>query len=415
MQRLKNYYHLFSGLLANIFYRFPSRGLTIIGITGTDGKTTTTSLIYHILKSSGKKSAMITTLGAEIDGEKFTHELHVTTPNAWTLQKYLRIAKNKGITHVALEVSSHSLDQYRVIGIPFAVGVLTNITHEHLDYHKTYENYVRTKAKLLQRARIAIINHDDGSYTSVLKYLTAKIPQTYSLYNSGAILTLEKFPFTTKLIGEFNLYNSLAAALAARAVGIGDEKIKQALATFTAPVGRQETIYDKEFKVISDFAHTPNGFEKLLPALKKITSGRLIHVFGCVSQRDDSNRPLMGKASSNYSDIIILTADDPRGESIQKINQEIKRDIIGFKAISREEYRTGMKNIIIEIDRREKAIGFAVQIAESGDTIISTGKSHEKGMNYDGVHEEEWDETRAIKEALEKYQSTKFKITSSKQ
>lgn len=402
MRLLKNYYHFLSGFLANLFYRFSAHGLTVIGITGTDGKTTTTNIVYHILKSSGKKSAMITTLGAEIDGEKFTHALHVTTPNAWTLQKYLRIAKNKGVTHVALEVSSHSLDQYRVIGIPFAVGVLTNITHEHLDYHKTYENYVRTKAKLLQRARIAVINHDDESYTSVLKYLTSKTPQTYSLHNSEAVLTLNKFPFTTKLLGEFNLYNSLAAALAARAVGIEDEKIKQALATFTAPVGRQEIIYDKEFKVISDFAHTPNGFEKLLPALKKITSGRLIHVFGCVSQRDDSNRPLMGKASSNYSDIIILTADDPRGESIQQINQEIKRDITGFRVITKEEYHPGMKKIIIEIDRREKAIEFAIQIAEAGDTVVSTGKSHEKGMNYDGAREEEWDESGAIQSALQK-------------
>jgi UDP-N-acetylmuramoyl-L-alanyl-D-glutamate--2,6-diaminopimelate ligase len=279
---------------------------------------------------------------------------------------------------------------------------LTNITHEHLDYHKTYENYVRTKAKLLQRAQIAIINHDDESYTSVLKYLTSKTPQTYSLHNSGAVLTLDKFPFTTKLIGEFNLYNSLAAALAARAVGIGDEDIRKALATFTAPIGRQEIIYDKEFKVISDFAHTPNGFEKLLLALKKITSGRLIHVFGCVSQRDDSNRPLMGKASSNYSDIIVLTADDPRGESIQKINQEIERNITGFKVIPKEEYQPGMKKIIIEIDRREKAIEFAIQIAEAGDTVVSTGKSHEKGMNYDGAREEEWDESGAIQSALQK-------------
>ena len=401
MQLLKNYYHALSGLIANIYYDFPSHGLTIIGITGTDGKTTTTSLIYHILRSSGKKSAMITTLGAEVDGEKFTHDLHVTTPDAWTLQKYLRLAKDKGVTHVALEVSSHSLDQYRVIGIPFTVGVLTNITHEHLDYHKTYENYVRTKAKLLERARTAILNLDDESYNHVLTYLPQKNSQTYSLHNSEATLTLDKFSFTTQLIGDFNLYNNLAAALAARAVGIDDVSIKNALATFTAPTGRQEIIYDKEFKVISDFAHTPNGFEKLLPALKKITSGRLIHVFGCVSQRDDSNRPLMGKASANYSDVIILTADDPRGESIQKINQEIKRDISGFKIISSEEYRSGMKKIIIEIDRREQAIAFAIQIAEAGDTIVSTGKSHEKGMNYDGMHEEEWDETKAIIKGLQ--------------
>jgi UDP-N-acetylmuramoyl-L-alanyl-D-glutamate--2,6-diaminopimelate ligase len=344
---------------------------------------------------------MITTLGAEIDGEKFTHDLHVTTPAAWTLQKYLRHAKNKGVTHVALEVSSHSLDQYRVIGIPFAVGVLTNITHEHLDYHKTYENYVRTKAKLLQRAKVAIINRDDESYTHVLKYLSSKIPQTYSLHNPEATITLDNFPFTTQLIGGFNLYNSLAAALTTRTVGIDDGTIKKALGTFTAPTGRQEIIYDKEFKVISDFAHTPNGFEKLLPALKKITSNRLIHVFGCVSKRDDSNRPLMGKASSDYADVIILTADDPRGESIQKINQEIRRDISGFNVITKEEYRPGMKKVIIEIDRREQAIAFAIQIAEPGDTIVSTGKSHEKGMNYDGVYEEEWDETMALKKALQ--------------
>jgi UDP-N-acetylmuramoyl-L-alanyl-D-glutamate--2,6-diaminopimelate ligase len=312
-----------------------------------------------------------------------------------------RRAKDKGVTHIALEVSSHSLDQYRVIGIPFAVGALTNITHEHLDYHKTYENYVRTKAKLLQRAKVAIINRDDESYIHVLKYLSSKTPQTYSLHNSEATITLDNFPFTTQLIGDFNLYNSLAAALATRTVGIDDETIKKALSTFTAPTGRQEIIYDKEFKVISDFAHTPNGFEKLLPALKKITSGRLIHIFGCVSKRDDSNRPLMGKASSKYADVIILTADDPRGESIQKINREIKRNISDFKVIPKEEYQRGIKKVIIEIDRREQAIAFAIQIAEPGDMIVSTGKSHEKGMNYDGIHEEEWDETKVIKKALQ--------------
>lgn len=399
---IKNTLHLISGLLAICYYRCPARRLTIIGVTGTDGKTTTTSLVYHILQTAGKKTALITTLGAKIGDESYDSGFHVTTPGAWLLQKYLRRAADAGVTHVALEVSSHSLDQYRVVGIPFKVGVLTNITHEHLDYHRTYENYVATKARLLKRANIAIINRDDGSYPYVVQQLPSTIFETYSLHHSEATLTLDNFPFTTKLIGEFNLYNILAASSATRAVGISDEAIKKAIATFEAPEGRQKMVYDREFKVMIDFAHTPNAFEKILPAVRAITPGRLIHVFGSAGLRDVTKRPLMGEASARYADIIILTAEDPRGEAVGKINSELVAGVKEFSKITREAYTTGQKKIILSIPNRSEAIEFAIQIAESNDTVLFTGKSHEQSMNYDGKTEEPWDETKEVLSALKK-------------
>lgn len=403
LRHLKNLFHFLSGCLAVIYYRFPARRLTVVGVTGTDGKTTTTSIVYHLLTKAGYKTAMITTVGAVIAGKTYDNGFHVTTPNAWLLQKYLRQAVAAGVTHVALEVSSHSLDQHRVVGIPFRVGILTNVTHEHLDYHRTYERYVATKTKLLQRAKLAIVNRDDESYELVMNLLKNHRVIRYGLKNPTTTeLNPTTFPFSTTLLGEFNKYNALAAIGAAQELGVDEEVVRDALMSYLAPEGRQKIIYDKDFKVIVDFAHTPNAFEKILAAVRPLTPGRLVHVFGSAGLRDVTKRPLMGEASARSADIIILTAEDPRGESLEQINQGITQNITHFT--TRHELKLGAseRHILFAIPDRSTAIAFAIQSAQADDTVLLTGKSHEKSMNYDGVNEVPWDETKEALAALQK-------------
>lgn len=231
MQKLKNYYHLLEAILANLWYGFPSKEVTVIGVTGTDGKTTTTSLIYHILKENGKKTAMITSVGAYIGDKLYDIGFHVTTPSPFAVQRYLRQAVEQGNEFVVLETTSHALDQYRVWGVAYHIGVLTNITHEHLDYHNTYEEYVRTKCKLLELSSQCVLNFDDESYIAVSKRLHGKSVITYSLGQQGATITYKKFPFQTKLLGDFNKQNCLAAIGATTLLGLSDVQIRAALKT----------------------------------------------------------------------------------------------------------------------------------------------------------------------------------------
>ncbi len=402
-QSTKNIYHLFQAIAANIWYRFPSRKLIIIGVTGTDGKTTTASMIYHILNKSGYKAALVTSISAVIDGKPFDIGFHVTTPRFFALRSYLKKAKKLGAKYFVLEVTSHALDQHRVYGIPFKVGVLTNITNEHLDYHKTYNRYVKAKAKLLQNASVAIINKDDKSYKFVKPRLRNKNVITYGMKNDSQI-NPHRFPFHTKLIGKYNLYDSLAAISATQALGVPNESIRKAIATFTLPLGRGEVVYDKDFKVVIDFAHTPNSFASILPEMKKLTKGRLIHVFGSAGKRDPIKRPQMGKISSENADIIILTAEDPRDEPIEKINNEIESGMDTSKFIidsKRDSEIEKSKKYLFKIPDRKEAIEFAISLAQKGDIIILTGKSHEKSMNY-GQGEEAWSEHEAVTEALDK-------------
>ncbi|HSA83439.1 MAG TPA: Mur ligase family protein, partial [Patescibacteria group bacterium] len=276
-QGAKNIYHLLQGILALFLYRFPGRGMTIIGVTGTDGKTTTANLIYHLLYSSGQKAAVISTTGAIINGKQSALGFHVTTPGRFQVQAYLQKAKKAGVKYVILEVTSHSLDQHRVYGIPFKIGVITNVNREHLDYHKTYERYLHAKAKLLHAAKVAVINKDDGSYIRIKKQeLRSKDKRiiTYGL-KKDSDMNPHRFPFKTKLIGKFNLYNCLAAITVARELHISDEHIRKGLLTFTPPVGRQEIIYHKSFTVINDFAHTSQSFGAILPEIRKMTKKRL--------------------------------------------------------------------------------------------------------------------------------------------
>lgn len=397
-QAAKNNYHLIQAILALLLYRFPYRGMTIIGVTGTDGKTTTASLIYHTLMAAGEKAALISTVGAVINGKTSDLGFHITTPGRFTVQAYLQKAKRAGVKYVVLESTSHALDQHRVYGIPFAIGVVTNVTREHLDYHKSYNNYVHAKAKLLRTAKVAIVNKDDQSYERIKKHeLRSKDKRivTYG-FKRDSDINPHGFPFKTKLLGKFNLYNCLAAIAVLRELHFSDDVIRKGIASFTPPNGRQEVIYKKDFTVINDFAHTPNSFLSILPEMKKLTQNRLIHVFGCAAKRDAYKRPEMGKISSEYADIIVLTSEDPRNESIDKINSEIMKGIKSSKfKIQKSTNVSDFKNdgkYVFQIPDRKEAIAFAISLAKKGDVVLLTGKGHEKSINY-GRGEEPWDET----------------------
>lgn len=363
---LKYPFRLLRAVLANIVFGFPARRLRVIGVTGTDGKTTTTSLIYHILRSSGRKAVMVTTVGAYINDQMRQTGFHVTTPTVFALQKFLREAVNAGQEFAVIETSSHGIDQNRIWGIPYEVAAITNITHEHLDYHKTFAAYAGTKLKFLKSAKTAVLNLDDDTVAGFRNQIKNKV-LTYSL-SKPADFNLENFPFNSNLFGNFNQSNSLAAIGACKALGLTNEAILDGLASFKTPSGRQDIVWDQSFKVMVDFAHTPNSIENLLREAKKTKPKRLVHLFGAPGRRDVAKRPLMGAASSRYADVIIVSPDDPRDEKVVTINDQIKSGISN-------NFIAG-KNLF-EFEDRMKALEFALGQAEAGDFVVLTGKGHE--------------------------------------
>jgi len=385
---LKSIYHWFVAVGALLYFRFPARHLTVIGVTGTDGKTTTTTLIYEILKAAGYKTSVITTVHAVIAGKSYDTGFHVTTPNAFFVQKYLREAVDHGDTHVVLETTSHALAQSRVFGIHFTVGVLTNVTHEHLDFHKTYERYLMTKMRLLLASDTAVINKDEGElYAKIAPLLRKHKLVTYGLRRQATI-TPETHPFETSLPGDFNRYNCLAAIAAASLVGVKKDVIKKAIKGFAGIPGRMEIMALKPCRIIVDFAHTPNAIDKALKTARDSTKGRLIHVFGSAGLRDRSKRPYMGKASAQYADSIVLTEEDYRTESVEAIMDEIASGIPVYKDVHR-------------FANRLDAIKFALTDVKKDDTVIITGKGHEKSLCR-GTVEYPWSDQEAVKKLLKK-------------
>ena len=397
-QKIKNYaVHLPRAFLAALFYRFPAQKMTVIGVTGTDGKTTTVSLIYQILNQAGKKTAMISTVSAVIGKEEIDTGFHVTTPNPWKLQEIVRKMADSKIKYLVLEVTSHGLDQFRLWGIPFEIGVLTNVTREHLDYHKTYENYLATKAKLLCSAQVAILNKDDQSYN----FFKLKIGDWFSKVitygiKSEADFTPKKFKFETRLPGVYNQYNCLAAIAAASQLKIPQKTIKAAVLSFEGVVGRMQEIKEgQDFQVFIDFAHTPNALEQVLGFLKsfKPANSRLIVVFGAAGLRDTQKRPLMGEIATKLADLAVLTAEDPRTEKVEEIINQISG---GCQKAGGKENETFYR----QTDRRE-AINFAIQkLARKGDLVVVCGKGHEKSMCF-GQVESPWSDEKAVRTALE--------------
>ena len=410
IRNVKNLYHLFCAFFAALIFRYPASNLKIIGVTGTDGKTTVSHLIYEILKQAGKRVSLVSSIKAEIGGKKYDTGFHVTTPNSWLLQKFLRKAVDRGIEYIILETTSHALDQHRVFGIPYEIGVLTNVTHEHLDYHQTYENYLKTKLKLLKRAKKAIVNREDESYFEITKLRNNEIAKK-KIISYGIVrgdITSHNFRFTTPLAGEYNQSNCLAAIAVTKALGIKDEIIKKAILGFKGIVGRFEFIStDRDLKIIVDFAHTPNALENVLKTLRPIVEGKLIHVFGCAGLRDKSKRPIMGGISAKYADLIILTEEDCRTEDVNEIIKEIETGI--NKKIKNKKLKikntclpagTAYKKLkILKIPDRQKAINKAIKLAGRGDLVLLTGKGHERSLCR-GKKECLWSEHEAVKQAL---------------
>lgn len=384
IRRAKGLYHWLEALVAAAWFRFPSRKLTVIGVTGTDGKTTTTTLIYEILKANGCKVSMITSVHAVIAGKPYDTGFHVTNPRGFEVQKYLREAADHGDTHFVLEVTSHGIAQHRVDFVRFAVAVLTNVTHEHLDWHKSFSLYMRTKISLLQRSKIVVINRDEAEVYNKASALTRRkrVIVTYGI-RRDAHVTPKTHPFTTKLIGQFNRYNCLAAIAATSAIGVPLRVIQKALATFIGVAGRMEVVSEKPFRVIVDFAHTPNAIEQVLKTLRPMTKSRLIHVFGSAALRDRTKRPLMGKASARYADVIVLTEEDYRTEDVNRIIDEIASGITPGSEVYRYPDRT-------------KAIEFALSLGKPGDCVIVTGKGHEKSIAR-GKIEYPWSDQEVVK------------------
>ena len=428
---INTFWHLPKAWFWNLYYRFPARKLTVIGVTGTDGKTTTSTMIYHILNENLGKVALISTIAAKLGDDTSPTGLHVTNPDPRVLQKLLAQAVKKGLKYVVLETTSHGLYQHRVEGIKFEVAVFTNISNEHLDHHGTYENLVNVKGRLIEKLKpggLAVLNRDDKSFARLLPkckqlsdqssgvrlrtYGTVeecdyKIEHVRSENINHISFDLvvhsesetrgnetERFAVRVPVGGVYNAYNA-AAAVAAAALAVAPRDAVKALSSLHGLRGRWQIIQTRPYSVVVDFAHTPNSLHQVLKYARDIQENKqLIVVFGAASKRDTYKRPEMGKWASRYADMVILTAEDPRGESVKKINSEIRR------GIDRELEDSGRKVEVYDIPDRREAIRQALQLAKPGSLVLITGKGHEQSMNIDGIHEIPWDDVAVVQEEL---------------
>lgn len=408
-QIIVNYlYHFPKAYLAARLYGDPGADLEIIAVTGTDGKTTTATLIYHILKVARKKVGLISSVEAKIGRKSVQTGFHVTSPNPFALQAFLRKMRSQKIRYVVLEVTSHGIDQFRIYPLKPRIAVLTNITHEHLDYHSSFASYRDTKLKLFTHAGHAVINKDLPIFPDINARLHNILFSTYSIktesqlkpdaieYQSEkTIFRLGNTTYTLPLTGEYNLYNALSAISTALLLEIAPQDIKRALLSFPGIKGRLEEIPNQRgIHTYLDFAHTPNALSSVLTNLrsKKKAGESLIVVFGSAGLRDKSKRPLMGQIASELADQIVLTSEDPRIEDPRQIAKDILSGIPKSKR----------KKVTLEMDRR-LAIYLAVnQLAKKGDWVITCGKGHELSMNLDGYQETPWSEREALELALTK-------------
>jgi UDP-N-acetylmuramoyl-L-alanyl-D-glutamate--2,6-diaminopimelate ligase len=406
--------------LAAAFYGNPGRKLTVIGITGTDGKTTTSKILYQILGAAGYKTGLISTVDAVIGDEVLDTGYHVTTPDAHDVQRYLARMVAAGTTHVVLETTSHGLSQYRVDACEFDVGIVTNITHEHLDQHGSYENYLLAKARLFQslkktlpksqgNPRLSVLNRDDSSYTT-LSHICTEPQVCYGLGESADIradsINLSstgirfvatgpdfKIPIASPLVGDYNISNCLAALTSAICgLGIDPKNAQKGIAAMTGVPGRMEKIdLGQPFSAIVDFAHTPNALRVAIEAVRKMTNTRVIVIFGSAGLRDRTKRRMMAEVAVEHADISILTAEDPRTESLDGILEEMT---VGARSRGGIEEKTFWR-----IPDRGEAIRFGVQSAQPGDIVIACGKGHEQTMCF-GNTEFPWDDRTAMRVAL---------------
>lgn len=411
LQKIKNIYHLLQSLIANIYYGFPGRKLTVIGVTGTSGKTSTTLMIYDMLKAAGYKVSVLSTIKAVIAGKEYDTGFHVTTPDPHVLPKYLKEAVKNGDTYFVLEVSSHALDQNRAAFVPFKVGVLTSFAHEHLDYHKTLANYAKAKFKLLHAAETAVlpVNVLNDTLKKAVHFdrLHGKM-KTVGLVEGDE--TQKKWQLKLRVPGDYNLLNALSAATVGEILGIEKKTITAALESFSGIPGRFEEIPNgRGIRIIIDFAHKPDALESVLHVANSLVKkdGRVIVMYGCASERDTLKRPIMGKISGTLADVTVLTDEDPRHEDRMKIINEIAEGCVEGKAVeyqmSNIKYPMSNNNhIFFKIPDRGEAIDFIINsLAKKGDMVLLCGKGHEQSMNYNGV-EKPWSEHEAVKKALAK-------------
>jgi UDP-N-acetylmuramoyl-L-alanyl-D-glutamate--2,6-diaminopimelate ligase len=418
------------GWLCAAWHDFPSRKMTLVGVTGTDGKTTTVNLVYAILRAAGLDAGMISTVNARIGAEEIDTGLHTTTPDAPDVQRYLARMVEAGATHAVLEVTSHGLAQQRVAGVDFDVAVVTNITHEHLDAHGSLEAYQKAKASLFEGLaysfrkpdvpKVAVLNRDDDSFR-YLSPIAADRQIVYGMEESEVrardvqfapdatrftlVLPSGEMPIETALVGRFNVSNILAAASVGVALGLSPDAIAEAVATVEVVPGRMERIDEgQDFLAIVDFAHTPNALEQALKTARTMTGSdgdapkaRVIVVFGSAGLRDREKRAMMGHVAGKLADVVIVTAEDPRTESLEEIMAE------SAAAAGAEGKREGVN--LWRVPDRGEAILEACQMAQAGDAdcgrsvVIACGKGHEQSMCF-GTTEYPWDDREAMRRAL---------------
>lgn len=406
--------------LSAAFYDWPARKLTVVGVTGTDGKTTTTNLIYKILVTAGIRAGMISTVNAVIGDEVVDTGFHVTTPDANDVQLYLSRMVDSGLTHAVLETTSHGWAQYRVDACEFDIGVVTNITHEHLDQHGNYENYRAAKARLFTsleqtlpkengNPRLGVINRDDISFDYLFNFIEVN-KVTYGFVDLSDVRAIgEKYSPTgikfqcihkdfrvdisSSLVGKFNISNCLAAiAVTVIGLGIKPEIAAKGISALLKIPGRMERVdLGQSFTAVVDFAHTPNALKVTLEAARELTGGRVICIFGSAGLRDKEKRRMMAEISAELADLTILTAEDPRTESLNGILSEMA---VGATSKGGQEGVTFWR-----VQDRGDAIRFGLQLAKPGDIVLSCGKGHEQSMCF-GITEYPWDDRIAVRAAL---------------
>jgi UDP-N-acetylmuramoyl-L-alanyl-D-glutamate--2,6-diaminopimelate ligase len=388
--------------LSNTYFGEPSKKMRLIGITGTNGKTTTSYFLKKIYETAGYKVGLTGTISNFIGTEKIESKL--TTPESNDLNKMLKQMHQSGCEFAVMEVSSHSLALKRVKGLHFAFGVLTNITPEHLDFHSNFENYLNAKKILFDTLPVsssAIYNSDDLHSVDIIKDCNAlkysfggKDESTFKIHDINCDLTGTTFkinyenkdyPLKTSLIGEFNAYNAAAAFSVAKLSGINDENITEGILATPQVPGRFEVLSNGTRKVIIDYSHTPDSLEKTLLVIRKITGRKnpLYTVFGCGGNRDKLKRPVMGKIATELSDEVIVTSDNPRNENPSTIIEEIK------SGITNQNYKV--------IEERESAIEEAIKMSGKGSVILIAGKGHEDYQEINGVRTHFSDKEVAIK------------------
>lgn len=406
--------HLVEAVISNVRMGFPAQSMHIIGVTGTNGKTTTSFMIHKMLVDAGYKTALMTTVAYGVDNDIKSQIAHMTTVSSLPLQRRLKEFKDQGVEWVVLETTSHALAQHRVWGVPYEVAVMTNVTHEHLDYHKTFARYVTAKARLFKVAarhglKFGVVNADDPN----AKEFTDAVPSstTYGI-QSGELratdISLESdgcrynaevgedtYKIHCRIPGEFNVYNSLAAVAVGRKLGLSVSQIERGIAALEGVEGRMTVVSaGQPFSVVVDFAHTPDSFERLLRDLRTATKGKLIVLFGSAGRRDEAKRAIQGEIAGKYGDEVVLTEEDDRDVDGNMILDQI---VGGAKKSG----KTVGKDLFLELDR-VKAIELAMTRAHSkDDTVILLGKGHEKTIERaDGEHP--WDEVGTAKAAIKK-------------